>query len=84
MPMSLALSICELFISLMQLANGVQFFIIIFFLLFSASAVATTVFRTVKVAFTSIYASLELHKIGLNIEVLNLIWLLTLYVPHDS
>ena len=35
MSMSLALSICVLFISLMQLVNGAQFLIITFFLLFA-------------------------------------------------
>ena len=59
--MSLALSICILFIALMQLVNGVQFLIIIFFLLFAsaaAAAAAAAVFGTVIVALTSIYASL--------------------------
>ena len=57
MPMSLALSTCVLFISLMQLVNGAQFLIILFFLLLAA-APATTVFGTVIVQLTSIYASL--------------------------
>ena len=51
--MSLALSICVLFISLMQLVNEAQCLIIIFFLLFIAA-----VFGTVKMALASIYASL--------------------------
>ena len=37
MEMSLALSICVLFISLMQLVNGAQILTIIFFLLFAAA-----------------------------------------------
>ena len=57
MAMSLALSICVLFISLMQLVNGAQFLIIIFFILFAAAA-ATAVFGTVIVVLTSIYVSL--------------------------
>ena len=56
MSMSLALSIRVLFISLMQLVNGAQFIITIFFLLFGFAAAA--VFGTVIVPFTSIYASL--------------------------
>ena len=57
MSISLALSICVLFISLMQLVNGAQFLIIVFFL-FYAPAQASTVFGTVIVALTSVYASL--------------------------
>ena len=57
MSMSLALSTCLLFISLMQLVNGVQFLIIKFFLLFGF-APSAAVFGTVIVALTSIYASL--------------------------
>ena len=56
MSMSLALSICALFISLMQSLNGAQFLIIMFFLLFRFAAVP--VFGTVIVPPTSIYASL--------------------------
>ena len=55
MSMSLALSICVLFILLMQLVYKVNFLIIIFFLLFTAAA---TMFGTVIVAPTGIYASL--------------------------
>ena len=57
MSMTLALSICILFIALMQLVNGAQFLIIIFFLLFAAAAAAAAVavFRTVIVALKSIY-----------------------------
>ena len=54
MSMSLALSIFVLFISLTQLVNGVQFFII-FFLMFADDA---ALFETVMVALTSTYASL--------------------------
>ena len=58
MSMTLALSICILFIAVMQLVNGAQYLIIIFFLLFAAAAsaaAATAVFRTVIVALKSIY-----------------------------
>ena len=57
MSVSLALSICVLFILLIQLVNGAQFLIIIFFLLFAAAPPAA-VFGTVIVALVSIYASL--------------------------
>ena len=53
MSMSLALSICVFFISLMHLVNGVQFLNVIFFLLFAA-APAAAVFGTVTVALTII------------------------------
>ena len=52
MSMALALSICALFISLMQLVNEVQFLIIIFFLLFAA-APAAAVFGIVTFALAS-------------------------------
>ena len=45
MSVSLALSICVLFISLMQLVNGTQLLLIIFFLLFGFSG--APVFGTV-------------------------------------
>ena len=53
--MSLALPIYVLCISPLQLSNGVQFLIIIFFLMFVA-APAAAVFGTVIVALTSTYA----------------------------
>ena len=46
MPMPSAISVCVLFISLMQLVNGAQFFIIIIFLLFAA-APAPAVYGTI-------------------------------------
>ena len=57
MSMVLVLSICVLYISLMQLVNEEQFLIIIFFLLFAA-ALASAVFETVMFALARIYASL--------------------------
>ena len=51
MSMPLPLSICVLFLSLTQLVNGVQFLVIIFFLLFAA-APAAAVFGTVIVTLT--------------------------------
>ena len=58
--MSLALSICVLLISLIQLVNGAQFLNITFLLaLFTAAAAAAaTVLLTVIVPLTRIYASL--------------------------
>ena len=53
--MSLALPIYVLCISPLQLSNGVQFLIVIFFLMFAA-APAAAVFGTVIVALTSTYA----------------------------
>ena len=53
--MSLALPIYVLCISPLQLSNGVQFLIVIFFLMFPA-APAAAVFGTVIVALTSTYA----------------------------
>ena len=47
--------------------------------LFGATA-ATAMFETVIAPLTSMYASLKLHKLDFNIEVLNLFWLLLLYV----
>ena len=56
----------------MQSIYGVQFLNIIFlFLLLGAAAVP--MFGTVIVHLTSIYTSLQSHKLDLNIEVLNLI-----------
>ena len=68
--MSLALSICVLFISLMQLVNGAKFLNYTCLLLFPSP---TANAATVIVPLTSIYASLESRKRYLNIEVLNLI-----------
>ena len=77
MSICLGLSICVLFISLMELVNKAQFLVIILFVLF-ASAPTDAVFRTVIVVLASIYESLDVHIPNINIEVLNLIWLLTL------
>ena len=52
-----------------------------FLLLFSLPADNAA---TVIVPLKSIYASLLSHKIDFSIEVLNLIWLLVLYVPRAS
>ena len=72
MSISLGLSIFVLFISHMELVNKAQFLVVIFFLLFAATP-AAVVLRTVIVVLKSIYESLEVHILDLNIEVLNLI-----------
>ena len=53
MSMCLALSICFLFISHMQLVSREPFLVIIFFLLFADDA--ATMFRALTIALTSIY-----------------------------
>ena len=66
----------------MQLGDGAKFLNIIFLsTLFGAAAVYCA---TVMVPLTTIYASLWLHKLDINVEVLNLIWLFLLYVPCHS
>ena len=56
--MSLALSTCVLFVSLMQSVNGAHFLNIVFLLVLFAAAGATDLFATVIVPFISIYSSL--------------------------
>ena len=48
-----------------------------------AHTAAVSVFGTVIVLLICIYSSLESHTFDLIIEVLTLIWLMTLYVPSD-
>ena len=56
--MYLALSICVLFILLMQLVNGAQFLNITFLLVLLAATPAAAVLSTVIFRLTRIYASL--------------------------
>ena len=70
---SLALSICVLFIWLIQLINGAQFLNITILLALFASASAAAVFGTVIILLTSIYASLQSHELDFSIAVLSLI-----------
>ena len=56
--MFLALSICVLLISLIQLVNGAQFLNITFILVLFAAAPAAAVLVTLIVSLTRIYASL--------------------------
>ena len=56
MSIYLVLSTSVLFISLLQLVNGLQLLIILFFLVFGF--VAVPVFNTIIVGLTSIYTSL--------------------------
>ena len=55
----------------MQLVNSAQFLNITFSLALFAAALPAAVLRIVIVTLISIYASLQSHKIGLNIEVLS-------------
>ena len=73
--MSLALSTCVLFISLMQLVNGVQFLNVTPLSLSSSCLAAASAPLPVIVIFplTRIYASLQSHKLDFNFVVLNLI-----------
>ena len=73
-----ALSISVLLIFQMQLVNGASFLsahFLSYALLFG--------FVTVTFPLTAIYASLKSHRSDLNIDVLNLICLLVLYVSPD-
>ena len=83
--MSLALLISMLFISPLQLINGAQFLNItpLFpssYCLFAAVSPASVIF---VLPLTSIYASLQSHKLDFSIAVLNLMSLLVLYTPLD-
>ena len=62
-----------LFILLMQSVNGAQFLNITFLLALFASTLAAAVLLTDIFPLTSIYASLQSHKLDLNVDVLNLI-----------
>ena len=66
-----ALSICVLFILLMQLVKGHNFLNITFLLVLFAAAPAAEVLLTVTFPLTSIYASLKSHKQDLSTDVLN-------------
>ena len=67
----LALSICVLFVSLMQSVNRAQFLNNIFLLALFGLSPTYSVIDVFPL--TSIYASLNSRKIDLSIEVLNLI-----------
>ena len=57
----------------MQSVNGAQFLNITFLLALFASTLAAAVLLTDIFPLTSIYASLQSHKLDLNVDVLNLI-----------
>ena len=78
--MYLALSICVLFILLMQLVNGAQFLNTTYISLFPLPFANAS---TVIVPLTRIHTSLYSHKLDLNIEVLNLYWLPVLNLPRE-
>ena len=70
----------------MQLVNGAQYLNATTLSLSSACLAAALSPAPVIVIFplTRIYASLSSHKLDFSIVVLNLVWLLTLYVPLDA
>ena len=57
----------------MQSVNGAQFLNITFLLVLFASTLAAAVLLTDIFPLTSVYASLQSHKLDLNVDVLNLI-----------
>ena len=57
----------------MQSVNGAQFLNITFLLVLFASTLAAAVLLTDIFPLTSLYASLQSHKLDLNVDVLNLI-----------
>ena len=69
---SWVLSTCVLSVSLMQLVNGAQFSNTYLLVLFAAASSAA-MFRTAIVPLKCMYASLQLLKFDLIIDVLNLI-----------
>ena len=78
--MYLALTICVLFISLMQSVNGAQFLNTTS--LHTLYELSPACCATDIVPLTTIYASLKSHKLDFNIEILNSILLSLLNVPH--
>ena len=70
----LALSVCVLFISLMQSVNGTQFLNTTSLHHYLVLLVLVLV-KIDVVPLTSIHALLKSHKLDLNIEVLNSVWL---------
>ena len=82
--MYLALFTWVLFISLMQSVNEAQFLSNTFLSALFGAAAAVFVLGTIIVPLKFMHTSLELHKLDSKIEVLNLIWLLVLYVSRES
>ena len=80
MSKSSAFSINTPFILEMQEINGALFFKITCLFISSLSLPSAL---TVTIPLTKIYASLKSHRYDLNIDVLNLICLLVLYVSPD-
>ena len=80
-----SLSTRVLSILVMQSVYSTQFLNIAYLLLLSAVLVASSAPPTrVIVPLASIYGSLWSHKLDSSIQVLNLIWLLVLFVPRGS
>ena len=82
--MSLAWSVCVLFMCLLQSVSREQFLNTTSLLLLFGFTVGGNTGVIVIVPLTSIYASLQWYKLYFSIEVLNLVWLLVLYVLHVS
>ena len=75
-------SICELLVSLAQSVNGAQFLSTTSLSLLFGSAAGGGTGAIVIVPLASICTSLKSYNIDHKIEVLNLIWLLVLYLLH--
>ena len=76
--MSFALSICVLFTSIMQLVNGAQLLIIVFFILLGAAGVPALGMVIV------LLASMCDHYKNINLTfAFKSFWLLVLYVPRE-
>ena len=80
--MYLALSICVLFVYLIQSVNGAQFLNTTSLSLLFGSTTGGGTGAIVIVPFP--YISLKSNKFDLHMKVLNLLWLLVLYVAHAS
>ena len=76
--MSLELPTCVLLNSLVQSVNRTQF------LNYWQLHLWLSCFLTDAIPLASMFGSLQSHKFEFNIEVLNMIWLLVLYVPRES
>ena len=75
---------CALFLSLLQSINEAQLLNNSSLLLLFGFAAGDGAGATDIVLLTCIYTSPKCHKHHFSIEVLNLIWILVLYVPYES
>ena len=81
--MSVALLFCVSLILHIQSINWAQFLIIISLSLLFGFITAGGTGATVIVSLANVYGSFQLHKLDSRMEVLNLIWVLVLYVPRE-